>query len=103
KRAFESKFRRKEFMDEAKVYERELQEVRSEIRKLKSDRAIQKLESLKLKPDPGELFTLPNPKIFQSYGKAFWNTGIDVAIASIRAGRSIAQAIDTAIARMRDF
>lgn len=63
-----------------------------------------KLENLKFKPgetNPGATFAFPHPEVFKAYAKATWNTAIDIAITAIKAGRSVKEAIDAALAHLR--
>lgn len=57
---------------------------------------ISRLESLKSPLDPG---VGANP--FPQIAKAVWNTALDIAIQSIKAGRHIKSAIDTALDHIR--
>lgn len=60
---------------------------------------ISKLESLKL-PEIGEegrLYSLPHPDAIKAIGVSTWNSAVDVAIASVKAGKAIAEAVDEAI------
>ena len=63
---------------------------------------INKLEALKFKPEGGthELHAL-RPDILQRVGRQLWNDAIDLAIFTIRSGKSIAEAIDAALAHIR--
>jgi hypothetical protein len=63
---------------------------------------ISKLEDLKFKPKggTGELHAL-RPDILQRVGRQIWNDAIDLAIFTIRAGKTVAEAIDAALAHIR--
>lgn len=56
-----------------------------------------KLESLKLKTDQDMLFSLPDPKAIAGVSKMVWNTGIDLAIQSVKAGVEVAKVVDDTI------
>lgn len=63
-----------------------------------------KLENLKFKPGetlPPGTFAFPHPEVVKAYAKATWNTAIDIAITAIKAGRSVKEAIDAALAHLR--
>lgn len=63
---------------------------------------ISKLESLKFKEKPGgQLYSLPHPDALAKIGKQLWNDAIDVAIASVKAGKAIRSAIDDALAHIK--
>lgn len=66
---------------------------------------ITRLESLKVNPKEGlpagQVFTLPHPDAIKVIGKQTWNSAIDVAIASLKAGKAIGKAIDDAIVYLR--
>jgi hypothetical protein len=62
---------------------------------------ITKLESLKFGEEPGRLYSLPHPDAIASIGKAAWNTAIDVAIVSIKAGKKVSDAINDAIGYLK--
>lgn len=63
---------------------------------------INRLEALKFSNQglAGNLYTL-DPKIIQRVGKQLWNDAISTAQFAIRAGKSIAEAIDAALAHIR--
>ena len=64
---------------------------------------VSRLESLKL-PETGEgrLYSLPHPDAIKAIGVSTWNSAVDVAIASVKAGKAIAQAIDDALKYLRN-
>ncbi len=63
-----------------------------------TDSLIQRLGGLKFaEENQGRLYSLPHPDAIAQIGKTAWNNGIDVAIAAVKAGRSIKEAIDEAI------
>lgn len=63
---------------------------------------ISKLESLKF-PETGEgrLYSIPHPDAVSAIGRSAWNSAVDVAIAAVKAGKAIAQAVDDAIGYLR--
>jgi len=63
---------------------------------------ITRLESLKF-PETGEgrLYSLPHPDAIKAIGKATWNTAVDLAIAAVKAGKSIGDAIESALSHIR--
>lgn len=63
---------------------------------------IERLEALKFSAKGGthELHAL-RPDILQRVGRQIWNDAIDLAIFTIRSGKSIAEAIDAALAHIR--
>lgn len=72
--------------------------------------ATEKLSSLKFKADkngkvipddPGQVFSLPHPDAIAQIGKQLWNDSIDVAIAAVKAGKSVKEALDGAMQRIR--
>lgn len=62
----------------------------------------QKLEGLKF-DETGEsrLYSLPHPDAIKQIGKQLWNDSIDVAIASIKAGKVVKDAIGDAITHIK--
>jgi hypothetical protein len=68
---------------------------------VKSSDIISKLESLKVDVEGGKLYSLPHPDAFKQIAKQARNDAIDLAIAAVKVGRTIAQAIDAAIAHLR--
>lgn len=67
-----------------------------------TDALINKLEGLKVKVEnAGRLYSLPHPDAIAAIGKTAWNNTLDVAIAAIKGGRAVAQAIDDAIAYLK--
>lgn len=71
--------------------------IRESLAKPEPPNLITRLESLKFKGVGGGVGANPFPEI----GKAVWNTGIDVAIASVKAGRKIGEAVDAAISHLK--
>jgi hypothetical protein len=63
---------------------------------------ITKLESLKAKEDTAGLASFPDPEVFKGIGSALRNTAIDVAIGVLKAGKSIGEALDAAMAHIRE-
>jgi hypothetical protein len=63
---------------------------------------ISKLESFKF-PETGEgrLYSLPHPDAIKAIGRSTWNTAIDLAIAAIKSGKTIVEAIETALSHIR--
>lgn len=61
------------------------------------DRAIVRLESLKVEQESG-VYALGIPGM----SRAVWNTGLDIAIQAIRAGQTIGNAIDSALVHFRE-
>ncbi len=62
-----------------------------------------RLEALKFKGEgglSGELYTL-RPDILSKVGKQLWNDAIDLAIAGIKAGKAIGDAVNDAVAHIR--
>lgn len=64
---------------------------------MKSNPLVARLESLKATTDPTKVSSTPFPEI----AKAIWNTSIDIAIAAVRAGASLKNAIDAALSHLR--
>jgi hypothetical protein len=62
-----------------------------------SDDIVSKLESWKFNPKPGDVLTIPGLEI----PVAIWNGSIDLAIGAIKAGRSITQAVNEAVAYIK--
>lgn len=66
---------------------------------------INRLETLKFAEGdvrPAAMYSFPHPEIFKSYGKATWNTAVDVAIAGVRAGKAVGDAINDAIEHLKN-
>jgi hypothetical protein len=68
----------------------------------KIDDWITKLESLKSKGGEAGLASFPDPEVFKGIGSALRNTAIDVAIGVLEAGKSIGEALDAAMAHIRE-
>jgi len=68
----------------------------------KIDDWITKLESMKAGPRPGGSPTFPDPEVFKGVGTALRNTAIDVMIGVLKAGKSINEALDAAMAHIRE-
>jgi len=68
----------------------------------KIDDWITKLESLKSKGGEAGLASFPDPEVFKGIGSALRNTAIDVAIGVLKAGKSIGEALDAAMAHIRE-
>lgn len=67
-----------------------------------TDSLINRLESLKLaQTGQGRLYSLPHPDAIAAIGKGVWNSAIDTAIAAIKAGKSIANAVNEAISYVK--
>lgn len=72
---------------------------------------VSKLESLKFKEGDEGLagapetlsagLNLPHPEVLKAIGRSTWNTAIDIAIASIKAGRAVKLAIEDALSHIR--
>lgn len=66
---------------------------------------ISKLQSLKVDPKkdlpPGQSFSLPHPDAIKIIGKQLWNDALDVAIAAVKAGRTIKAGVAEAIAHIK--
>lgn len=63
---------------------------------------ISKLEDLKF-PETGEgrVYSLPHPDAVRQIGRQVWNDAVDLAIAAIKAGKTVAEAIDSAFAHVK--
>lgn len=61
---------------------------------------IARLEAKKIKPGDKQLSTLL-PGLDPETARSAWNTGIDIAITAIKAGRAVAEALDKAIEHIR--
>lgn len=67
-----------------------------------TDSLINKLEGLKFaEATEGRLYSLPHPDAIKQIGKTAWNNGIDVAIAAVKAGRAVGDAINEAISYIK--
>lgn len=64
---------------------------------------VTRLESLKFDNinKDGQVFSLPHPDAIKAIGKQAWNDSLDLAIAAVKAGRSIAEGIEQAIQYLR--
>lgn len=64
---------------------------------------VTRLESLKFDNinKEGQVFSLPHPDAIKAIGKQVWNDSLDLAIAAVKAGRSIAEGIEQAIQYLR--
>lgn len=63
---------------------------------------IAKLESLKTDPgNAGKLFSLPHPDAIKAIAKQTWNDALDLAIAAVKAGRSVKDAVEAAMQYLR--
>lgn len=72
------------------------------------DSLINRLESAKFaQPTGQQLFSLPHPEAVSQIGKTAWNNAVDVAIAAVKAGRTVTVALDEALsyikANAKDF
>ena len=63
---------------------------------------INRLESLKFaEAGEGRLYSLPHPDAIKAIGRTTWNSAVDAAIAAMKAGKTIAEAIESAIAYIK--
>lgn len=67
-----------------------------------ADSLIAKLEALKVEDaNLGRLYSLPHPDAFKSIAKGVRNDALDLAIGAVKAGQSIARAVEIAIQHIR--
>lgn len=67
-----------------------------------TDALIERLESLRFdEANQGRLYSLPHPDAIKAIGKTAWNNAIDVAIAAIKAGKKIGEAVTSAIDHLK--
>lgn len=66
-----------------------------------TDSLINKLEGMKFAESATGVYSLPHPQAIGAVGKAVWNTGIDIAIASVKAGKQLKEAIDDALSYIK--
>jgi hypothetical protein len=64
-----------------------------------ADPIVSKLESMKFENinKEGQVFSLPHPDAIKIVGKQVWNDSIDLAIAAVKAGRTVAEGIEQAV------
>jgi hypothetical protein len=66
---------------------------------------VSKLEALKIDPrsglPAGQTFSLPHPDAIKIIGKQVWNDALDLAIAAVKAGRAVGEAIESALQHLR--
>lgn len=67
-----------------------------------TDALIERLESMRFEEGRGDrLYSLPHPDAIKQIGKTAWNNAIDVAIAAIKAGKKVGEAITAAITHLK--
>lgn len=58
---------------------------------------VSKLEGMKFENvNEGKVFSLPHPDAIKAIGKQAWNDALDLAIGAVKAGRTIAEAVEMA-------
>jgi Large polyvalent protein associated domain 38 len=63
---------------------------------------VTRLEALKFsEAGEGRLYSLPHPDAIAAIGRSTWNSAVDVAIASVKAGKAVKEAIEDAISYLK--